>query len=131
MDNLNARIADATFRIYHRLNPCTVVIERGGRPTARLNAIVHLSGAEFNLRAKASFPVMTRVFIVDVKDCPGLQPRRGDTLTATEKETDTRYIIAADAETPAVQTWKGYKRFLKIRCRQAGSPCTRVGGGEG
>ncbi|MBR2695282.1 MAG: hypothetical protein IKE69_13850 [Thermoguttaceae bacterium] len=121
MDNLNARIADATFRIYHRLNPCTVVIEREGRPTARLNAIVHNSSADFNLRAKGSFPVMTRVFIVDVKDSPGLKPRRGDTLIATEKETDTRYIVAADTETPAVQTWKGYKRFLKIRCRQAGS----------
>ena len=84
MDNLNARIADATFRIYHRLNPCTVVIEREGRPTARLNAIVHNSSADFNLRAKGSFPVMTRVFIVDVKDSPDSN-RAGAILSSPPK----------------------------------------------
>lgn len=116
--SVNAAAAALTFRTHWRLNPCTVTIEREGRVTRRLPAIVTQSGAMADARAKGTRAIMTRTFVVDRSGSPELLPRRGDTLTSDEKETVTRYLIGADARTPAVGYWNGNRQYLQIECRQ-------------
>lgn len=107
-----------TFRAYHRMNPCFVVIERGGVRTKDCEAFVLLSGADADLNARTARTTMSRVFVVRRLDSEWM-PKRGDTLIAYEKDVETRYMIASDVGEPAVQFWKGNQGLLRIRCYQA------------